>query len=66
VNGPGEALYTDVGFTGGGAGSGMMYLNGAIARKLANADMVEEIVDMVERKAAELEAVRAAEKVAAE
>ncbi|WP_125255363.1 flavodoxin-dependent (E)-4-hydroxy-3-methylbut-2-enyl-diphosphate synthase [Brevundimonas fluminis] len=66
VNGPGEALYTDVGFTGGGAGSGMMYLNGAIARKLANADMVEEIVDMVERKAAELEAARAAEKVAAE
>ncbi len=66
VNGPGEALYTDVGFTGGGAGSGMMYLNGSIARKLANADMVEEIVDMVERKAAELEAVRAAEKVAAE
>jgi (E)-4-hydroxy-3-methylbut-2-enyl-diphosphate synthase len=43
-----------------------MYLNGAIARKLANADMVEEIVDMVERKAAELEAARAAEKVAAE
>jgi (E)-4-hydroxy-3-methylbut-2-enyl-diphosphate synthase len=66
VNGPGEALYTDVGFTGGGAGSGMMYLNGSIARKLANADMVEEIVDMVERKAAELEAVRAAQKVAAE
>jgi (E)-4-hydroxy-3-methylbut-2-enyl-diphosphate synthase len=66
VNGPGEALYTDVGFTGGGAGSGMMYLNGAIARKLANADMIEEIVDMVERKAAELEAARAAEKVAAE
>ena len=66
VNGPGEALYTDVGFTGGGAGSGMMYLNGSIARKLANADMVDEIVDMVERKAAELEAARAAEKVAAE
>ncbi|HEV2082278.1 MAG TPA: flavodoxin-dependent (E)-4-hydroxy-3-methylbut-2-enyl-diphosphate synthase [Brevundimonas sp.] len=66
VNGPGEALYTDVGFTGGGAGSGMMYLNGSIARKLANADMVEEIVDMVERKAAELEAARAAAKVAAE
>jgi (E)-4-hydroxy-3-methylbut-2-enyl-diphosphate synthase len=50
VNGPGEALYTDVGFTGGGAGSGM----------------IEEIVDMVERKAAELEAARAAEKFAAE
>jgi (E)-4-hydroxy-3-methylbut-2-enyl-diphosphate synthase len=28
VNGPGEALMTDVGFTGGGAGSGMVYLAG--------------------------------------
>ena len=28
VNGPGEALMTDVGFTGGGAGNGMVYLAG--------------------------------------
>ena len=28
VNGPGEALMTDVGFTGGGAGSGMVYWAG--------------------------------------
>ena len=26
VNGPGEALYTDVGFTGGGKDSGMIYI----------------------------------------
>src|SRR3978361_401671 len=26
VNGPGEALMTDVGFTGGGKGAGMVYL----------------------------------------
>jgi len=69
VNGPGEALYTDVGFTGGGAGSGMVYLDGKIAHKLANADMVDRIVAMVEDKAAELDAARAVEasaKVAAE
>ncbi len=64
VNGPGEALYTDVGFTGGGAGSGMVYLNGKIAHKLANADMVEKIVSMVEDKAAELDAARAAQAAA--
>jgi len=38
----------------------MVYLNGKIARKLDNADMVDEIVAMVEAKAAELDAVREA------
>jgi len=69
VNGPGEALFTDVGFTGGGAGSGMLYLNGKIAGKQANAGMIDEIVARVEEKAAELDAARAADeasKVAAE
>ncbi|MBZ0122793.1 MAG: flavodoxin-dependent (E)-4-hydroxy-3-methylbut-2-enyl-diphosphate synthase, partial [Roseovarius sp.] len=33
VNGPGEALMTDVGFTGGGAGSGMVYLAGKASHK---------------------------------
>ena len=59
VNGPGEALLTDVGFTGGGAGSGMVYLDGKQAHKLANAGMVDHIVEQVERKAAEIEAARA-------
>src|ERR1700677_1168618 len=40
VNGPGEALMTDVGFTGGGAGSGMVYLAGKAAHKMDNAHMV--------------------------
>ena len=34
VNGPGEATQTDVGFTGGGAGSGMVYLMGSQTIKL--------------------------------
>ena len=62
VNGPGEALMTDVGFTGGGAGSGMIYLAGKQSHKQSNTDMIEHIVEQVEKKAAEIEA---AQKVAA-
>ena len=61
VNGPGEALMTDVGFTGGGAGSGMVYLAGKQSHKMDNERMIEHIVEQVERKAAEIEAARAAE-----
>lgn len=60
VNGPGEALMTDIGWTGGGAGHGMVYLGGKQSHKMDNAGMVEHIVEQVERKAAELEAERAA------
>jgi len=56
VNGPGEALLTDVGFTGGGAGSGMVYLAGKQSHKLSNEKMVEHIVEQVEKRAAEIEA----------
>ncbi len=56
VNGPGEALMTDVGFTGGGAGSGMVYLAGKQSHKQSNDDMIEHIVAQVEKKAAEIEA----------
>ncbi len=56
VNGPGEALMTDVGFTGGGAGSGMVYLAGKQSHKLDNAKMVDHIVEQVEAHAAKLEA----------
>ncbi|WP_299350252.1 flavodoxin-dependent (E)-4-hydroxy-3-methylbut-2-enyl-diphosphate synthase [uncultured Shimia sp.] len=56
VNGPGEALMTDVGFTGGGAGSGMVYLAGKQSHKLSNDQMVDHIVEQVERRAAEIEA----------
>ena len=66
VNGPGEALYTDIGFTGGGKGAGMIYLSGKIAHKQANDGMIDEIVAQVEAKAAELEAARAARADAAE
>lgn len=64
VNGPGEALFTDVGFTGGGKGAGMVYLAGKPDHKQDNAGMIEHIVALVERRAAELEAARAAEQAA--
>ncbi|WP_417721461.1 flavodoxin-dependent (E)-4-hydroxy-3-methylbut-2-enyl-diphosphate synthase [Salipiger sp.] len=56
VNGPGEALMTDVGFTGGGAGHGMVYLAGKASHKMSNERMIEHIVEEVEKKAAEIEA----------
>ena len=61
VNGPGEALMTDIGFTGGGAGSGMVYLAGKQVHKLGNDKMVDHIVELVEKKAAEIEASGTAE-----
>jgi len=65
VNGPGEALMTNVGFTGGGAGSGMVYLAGKQSHKLSNDAMIEHIVEQVEKKAAEIEAGIEAEATAA-
>lgn len=51
VNGPGEAAMTDLGFTGGGKESGMMYVSGRPDHKLSNADMIDHIVAQVEAKA---------------
>ncbi|MCG7623494.1 MULTISPECIES: flavodoxin-dependent (E)-4-hydroxy-3-methylbut-2-enyl-diphosphate synthase [unclassified Epibacterium] len=66
VNGPGEALMTDVGFTGGGAGSGMVYLAGKASHKMSNDQMIDHIVEEVEKKAAALDAEAAAVEQAAE
>jgi (E)-4-hydroxy-3-methylbut-2-enyl-diphosphate synthase len=54
VNGPGEALMTDLGFTGGGKGAGMMYVAGKADHKLENTDMIEHIVELVEARAQEM------------
>ena len=54
VNGPGEALLTDIGFTGGGKGAGMVYMAGKPDHKMDNERMVDHIVELVEAKAAEL------------
>ena len=54
VNGPGEALMTDIGFTGGGKGAGMIYVAGKPDHKMDNGQMVDHIVELVEARAAEL------------
>ena len=66
VNGPGEALMTDIGVTGGGAGKHMVYHAGRTDHTVESGDMVEHIVQQVERRAAELAAVPASIPVAAE
>ena len=60
VNGPGEAAYTDLGFTGGGKGAGMLYFAGQAEEKVSNETMIERIVDAVEDKAAKMKAEREA------
>ncbi|PTX53361.1 MULTISPECIES: flavodoxin-dependent (E)-4-hydroxy-3-methylbut-2-enyl-diphosphate synthase [Gemmobacter] len=59
VNGPGEALMTDIGFTGGGAGAGMVYLAGKQSHKMTNDQMIDHIVGLVEDRAAQIEAAKA-------
>jgi (E)-4-hydroxy-3-methylbut-2-enyl-diphosphate synthase len=65
VNGPGEALMTDIGLTGGGAGRHMIYAAGKTDHTIDENAMVEHLVGLVEKKAAEMEAEKAAEKARA-
>ena len=55
VNGPGEASQTDIGITGGGKDSSMLYLKGLQTEKINNQEIVSKIVDLVEKKAIEIE-----------
>ena len=63
VNGPGEARETDIGLTGGGSGH-QIYINGEKHHVLREGNMVDHLVAMVEKKAAELEAEKAKEEAA--
>jgi (E)-4-hydroxy-3-methylbut-2-enyl-diphosphate synthase len=65
VNGPGEARETDLGLTGGGGGSHMVYVAGKPDHKIDDARMVEHIVELVEKKAAALQAAQPAQPVVA-
>ncbi len=55
VNGPGEAAQTDIGITGGGKDSSMLYLKGVQTEKLSNQEIVSKVVNLVEKKAIEIE-----------
>jgi (E)-4-hydroxy-3-methylbut-2-enyl-diphosphate synthase len=58
VNGPGEAAESDIGFTGGGNGTHMVYINGLPDHRLKDADIVDHLVALIEKKAAEIEAAK--------
>ena len=55
VNGPGEARETDIGITGGGNGTHMVYLSGVTDHHVKDSDMIDPILRLVEAKAAELD-----------
>jgi len=59
VNGPGEATMTDIGFTGGGRGTHQVYLAGQPHHRLQDKGIVDHLVELVEEKAAEIEAADA-------
>lgn len=58
VNGPGEALMTDIGFTGGGKGTHQVFIGGQTAHRLMEGDesIVDHLVKLVEEKAASIQA----------
>ena len=64
VNGPGEALMTDIGVTGGGAGRHMVYAAGKTDHTVEAGGMVEHIVELVEAKAKQIQADAQAAKLA--
>jgi len=51
VNGPGEAAQTEIGLTGGGHDSNLLYLSGVPHSKVPSSEIIEKIVKMVEEKA---------------
>ena len=55
VNGPGEASLTDIGVTGGGKGTNMLYLKGLRTEKLSSDNIISKVVELVEKKALEIE-----------
>ena len=53
VNGPGEAAQTDVGVTGGGKGTNMIYISGVPHHKIASDKIIDHVVKLVEEKISE-------------
>ncbi len=50
VNGPGEAAHTEIGLTGGGQNSNLLYLSGVPHTKVANSEIIDKVVSLVEDK----------------
>src|ERR1700675_5083783 len=60
VNGPGEARETDIGFTRGGNDTHQVYISGLPSHRLKDQTVVDHLVALVEKKAAEIEAAKLA------
>ncbi len=54
VNGPGEAAQTEIGLTGGGQDSNLLYVSGIPHKKVANSKIIERVVELVEEKVKEI------------
>ena len=54
VNGPGEAAQTEIGLTGGGQDSNLLYLSGIPHSKVASSEIIDKVVKLVEDKAKEI------------
>jgi len=50
VNGLGEAAHTQIGITGGGVGRHNVYMDGNPSHKVKSEDLVDHIVDLIEKK----------------
>ena len=53
VNGPGEAAQTEIGLTGGGQNNNLLYLSGIPHTKVANSEILDKVVALVEAKVKE-------------
>ena len=51
VNGPGEAAMTDIGITGGGNNTHMVYINGKKDHRIKNEDLPTYLEDIIRKKA---------------
>ena len=54
VNGPGEATMTNIGITGGGNDTHMVYVDGEKSHRIQNEDLVEYLVKTIENKVEEI------------
>ena len=50
VNGPGEAAQTEIGLTGGGQDSNLLYLSGIPHTKVPTSEIINKVVELVEKK----------------
>ena len=53
VNGPGEATMTQIGITGGGNNTHMIYINGKKNHRIKNKDLTDYLEKLIRKKALE-------------